>query len=150
MPNLLLFAACQKAIIAEQDQSLSVIALLSDIQIATPEGSQIPIDLRAPDKWDIVVVWARKDEDLNGKYEQLIEFVMPNGEKPITSEVEFDMSVPLARNILNVIGIPVGQPGRCVLRLSIRPARSDEEWEQVAEYPITIAHQPPQPSSPDQ
>jgi len=142
MPKLLIFAACEKVIIAEDDKSVSLISLLNGLSVAIAPGTQIPANAQIPLRWSVVTLWQREPRDEGKSYEQRAQLILPNSEISFSIPAEFQLSKPLQRNVVKVTGFPVSQAGQCVLKLSLREAGSDNQWREIADYPIQIEHTP--------
>ena len=84
MPRLLMFAPCQKAIIDQQDQSISMISILTGIKAQPLPDDQnratpVPPNAAAPFKWAAVSVWLRQPDDGDRTFEQRFAVHLPNG-----------------------------------------------------------------------
>lgn len=139
MPNLLLFAPCQKVIINGQDNTVSLIGLLENVTVSVEDGS-VSENAVAPSPWDVIVIWERLPEDMGILYDQRIQLLLADGNESLESVVQFEMAERTIRNMLNIRGFPIGQAGSCALRLSIREANTGEDWRVLAGYPITVSY----------
>lgn len=141
MPKLVVFAACQKAIISDQDETLSLISLLENISIPVPEGTQAPSALSAPIRWDIVTYWRSEAEDGGRKFEQKTQLVLPDESIKFETILKFNLDNTTARNIVNVAGFPVGISGNCHLQLWVRDIDKNEEYQLACDYMLTVTHE---------
>lgn len=141
MITLVLFAACEKAIISERDNSLTLVALLDTVRITVPEGIEVPPDVSASNRWDIVTVWRAMEEDAGSQYEQRTALILPDDTETVATILPMNIQSTAHRNVINVAGFPVAQEGKCILRLWLRE-QGIEDWGQpTAEYPLTVAHE---------
>ncbi len=141
MPKLVLFVACEKLILDAQSSNPSIIALLDNINVAMPEGLSVPPTANSPIRWDILALWLREPGDEGQVYEQRTYLIQPNGELTVDGTAKFEMLGQRQNVIANVTGFPVGRAGDATLVLLLRKADADEEWEEMARYPMQIVHQ---------
>lgn len=142
MPKLLLFVPCEKAILA-QDNSVSLINILETFTVTLPEEvkSKLPAPLKAPMNWVVVVLWERVPGDESKSYEQILRFVLPDGQIAFEGVERFEMSQRFMRNIAAIEGVPAGQAGDCRLSLSLREISAQDRLEPIADFPLIVVHQ---------
>ena len=143
MPKILLFAPCQKAIINQDDKSVSLISVISGLTIAPPDTEASPINPNtfAPIAWSAVSVWVKTpDDDAETVFEQRLDVFGPKGGEILTSaETPFKMTHRTHQIAMNGALFPIGIPGEYNLVLSFRVLGA-EEWREVARYPVEITH----------
>ena len=139
MPRLLFFLACERAVIGQEDNSLSLISVLNDVSASLPfpPGEPIPANASLPFRWYLVSGWKR--EPKGSAFEQKVVFRAPDGEELLSANLFFDVGQDVIRGIVGFTGFPVSHPGECAASLYIR---SDEDWREVATFPITVKTTP--------
>ena len=86
MPQLLVFAPCEKVIISQDENNPTLIALLTQIGGEIGGGPMPPNELTAvPLSWSIFTLWHYEAGDENRKYEQVLILRSPSGEAKMTS-----------------------------------------------------------------
>lgn len=147
MPRLLYFVACSKAITSQEDNSLSLIALLEGIEITVVPGADPDESTKVPISWVAMVQWMRLLDDADREFEIRLQLIQPDGRIALEGTNVFSMEKqPMLRTPFNVAGFPVSQAGVSELHLSIREPAVAGDWVEVATYPIEIAHNRPEPS----
>jgi hypothetical protein len=144
MPRLLLFAPCQKAIIDRQDNSVSMIQILTQIKIGQlkPEGGgDIPPDAIIPLNWAIVTEWLQLPGDEGKQFEDRVEIVRPDGTVLVDAISPFAFTLRSHFNTVLLSAFPAGQWGEITLKLSLREVAEGTTWEPVAEYPLDVTPQ---------
>jgi hypothetical protein len=136
MPRLIFFLPCEKAIISQEDNTISLINVIQGINVPKPSIE----DAGAAVSWFAVSAWQMIPGDANKTYEHRTNLRLPNGKETGESILRFDFSkTPHHRNIVRINGFPVGQAGIYTLNLFIRELGA-EQWTQVADYQITVNH----------
>jgi hypothetical protein len=142
MPRLLLFGPCSRVIVDRDDESVSLVALMSTIQRATPDqpletGSFTDLD------WGNVAVWLRLPGDEGKVFEQRFQIVLPDSTVFGNAIVRFIFRDRIQQNTIRGKIFPIGQLGEYQLRISIREVMDgmsdDEGWEVAMDYPIIVA-----------
>jgi hypothetical protein len=141
MPRLLLFAACEKVIVDQQNNT-SLISLLQEMQIQIPETGQVPPqNATAAIKWDVLTLWSRTDNDAGKRFEQRFVLFNPAGEATaVSGSTPFDLAKSAHRNVATIYGFPIGSSGRYTLKLWLFEG-GKESPQPIAEYPIDVAHE---------
>jgi len=145
MPRLLLFAPSLKTILDQRDNTFSLISLIDTVTAPLPAEGAMPANAALSLTWEITTLWQQLPEDSNKTFEQRTELLAPNGDSLVEVQAVFQMNYRTQRNFGLVPGLPVGQAGEHRLRLSLREANTGGAWITVAEFPILILHQRPQP-----
>ncbi|MFN8483794.1 MAG: hypothetical protein U0768_12210 [Anaerolineae bacterium] len=141
MPKLVLFAPCDKAIVDQETNSLSLIAILENIRVPIVDGITVPADTSAPLTWACVSMWQRIEGDANKEFEQRICLLLPDGQEAIESITSFQMTDLYMRSVLRVNGFPVGQEGEHTLRLAVRETGAEPVWRTVADFVLNVIHE---------
>jgi hypothetical protein len=146
MPNLLLFVACEKVIVAN-DNVISLIALLQEINVQLAPSAVLPPEMKAaPMNWTILSVWERTPDDLGKSFEQKIVMYSSSNEvmfeAPIAA-VEFKVIPPATeragqhRNIGSAGVMPV-TPGQYILKTWLREQGTTDWGNELAHYPLKV------------
>jgi hypothetical protein len=139
MPRSLFFVACDRAIIEEGTNNLSLISLISNIGI---QAAEFPAAAAVPREWHIVTVIAAEPGDAAKQYEGRITMVMADGRQAVDSTNPLDLSQEWHRWIVRVSAFPINPAGIATLTLQIREAGGGAAWETKATYPIFVSHGP--------
>lgn len=137
MPTLALFAACEKVIIDQSTNVVSLIALLQNVNVQTPPGTVVPANLMLPMQWAALSIWQRLPEDQDKVFEQRSQLVDASGEVKLETPIAvFELKADFHRLVNQIAGMPVGTSGPHRVRCMLREQRS--EWKEAAAYPIHI------------
>jgi hypothetical protein len=140
MPKLLVFAPCEKVIIDQSENTVSLVTLLGDLQVGVVPGTAVPKDSTTPLHWSAFALWHREASDEGKQYESRCTLVSPNGNILIESGTAvFEMTKAGNNNVHRFLGFPVWEPGKCWLKLWIREVGSSQ-WNEIASYPIGVIH----------
>jgi hypothetical protein len=148
MPRLLVFVACEKAIV-DNGNLVSLISLIQEVNLQIPPDAVIPNDLKAaaaPMHWSIVAIWERVPTDDGKVFEQRIAMFHSDGslvfEAP-QSVVDFKPAPPSTapagqhRTIGLSPSIPVRE-GMYAIKTWLRE-RGETEWgEERGSYPMKV------------
>jgi hypothetical protein len=142
MPNLLIFAPCERVIVEQATNTISLIALLNDVTVPIPAGGEIPMNAAAPQRWYVVSMWHRQSDESDRRFEQRVELIGPSGQTIVNAHASLTFPAGLIhRNVVTIEGFPIGLAGDYILRLSLR--EPDQEWVTRAEYPLKVEHHSP-------
>jgi hypothetical protein len=136
MPKLLLFAPCDKAIIDTETNMVSLVAVIESIQFARAPNVQVPPNAMLPIKWDIVTCWEREPEDHGVEFRQRIRLIVPDNQSLFENEATWQFETLLHRTVAHIYGFPFTAPGLCRLNLSL--LRPNQEWIEIASFPIQL------------
>lgn len=139
MPKLLLLAACQKAILDQAENTLSIISLIETLTVDSPrdqEGREVVAVLPI----SVVSLWLREPEDEGKSFEGSLQILSPDGRQIGGGTTPFRMSHRGHRLIATLDSFPVRQEGEYRIVQRIREAGDKEEWQSVGEYPILVQH----------
>jgi hypothetical protein len=138
MPRPLLFVACEKVIVA-QDQTISIVSILEKMISNVPASAALPEHASVPMRWSVVMVWLYEDSDKGKRFETISRLIAQDGSIAMhtePSEIIATSEKPRFRHVGVVDQFPVTD-GDLVLRLLIRELGT-EEWQIVSEYPIEV------------
>jgi hypothetical protein len=137
MPNLVIFAACERAMIEEGTNSLSLIALLQNINVGRPSPSELA--MASPVfRWCVVGIWHRTPSDSEHSYEQRVTLTGPDGVLKLEAFGRIDLTKEFARTITMVNGFPTELPGSYELAIWLR--EDEGEWKKLRTYPLFVTH----------
>jgi hypothetical protein len=139
MPRLILFAPCERAIIEQGSNSVSLVSLLHDVNavISGPVASAV-VALR----WYVISIWRRVETESTQAFEQQIKLTAPSGHMHVDLRTDFEMEKPMHRNVGVISNFPIAEAGEHTLELLLRPAGRGD-WESIAKYPIIVSHTSP-------
>lgn len=137
MPRLLLFAPCQRAIIDRTDTSVSLIAVMNSITAESFEPNLSP-DAVGVLLWAAVTIWEQTPGDEDRTFEQRVQIVRPDGEAVGEGAISFAFAERIHQTAVSGTFFPVGQPGLCQMRLSLRETGDEHNWAVVTEYPVEV------------
>jgi hypothetical protein len=137
MPKLVLYAACEKIII-DQNNLISLMSLLQDINVQVRPGIIVPVAASAPMQWTIVSIWQQQTEDQGKTFEQRSGFVSNSGQTLLETPIAvFELKTPIHRIVSQIVGMPVGIEGKHSIMGWLRE-KGATEWTEVGSYPIEI------------
>jgi hypothetical protein len=143
MPRLLIFLACEKVILA-QDNGVSLIGLLQGLTAEMPTAdtaAQMDEKSGVPLTWFVFTHWQREPDEAN--VEQEITYILtdPNGRESTLSRTRLKFEKRFHRHWTKVTGFPVKVPGDYTLNVLLRPSDDDSASARlVASYPLTLEH----------
>ncbi len=138
MPDLLLFAPCERILIEEGSHVVSLIAVIQELR-ATDVPQPLAADALAAQRWFVLANWKRRDDDADQKFEQRVTLEGPDGKVFFDVRTEFEMSQQFHRNVGEIGVFPIAASGDYMLRLSLGRA-GQVEVKEVARYPIVLTH----------
>jgi hypothetical protein len=139
MPRLLLFAACEKVIIDQQTNVLSLMSLLQDINVQIPPGAPLPpSNAIIPMQWTTVSIFLPESEDSGKQFEQRVTLVSSSNVQLLQSPAApFALTGP-HRIISQVNGMPIGNAGLLTLKCHLREQGANV-WQEIGDgYPINV------------
>ncbi|SRR5712692_128273 len=143
MPKLLLFAACEKVLIDQQNNA-SLISLLQEVKVQVPEAGPLPAQgTAAALKWDVLTLWLKTDDDIGKHYEQRIELFNPEDHSTDvsgTAPIPFEPQKTGHRLTATIVGFPLGWSGRYTLKLWLYES-GHQMQAPIAEYPIVVSYE---------
>ncbi|SRR6266481_3842949 len=149
MPRLGSLLVCEK-IIQDQLGKPTLIALFQKMSAVVPEGQEMPKDAIAGTAWSAFSEWFFTEDELDKKFEQVLEVVMPDGSpSPIRGRLpltQLGKDGLGSRCYVNMIGVPVSKVG--FLSVNVWLVSNSERVTDVFSYLIQIEHlkEPPVPN----
>ena len=138
MPKLILFAPSKLAAFDSVTGVISVMGLLTGLDVNVP--ADIPIDAIAPAEWVVTSVYSEEEGDAGKAFEQRVQLIAPNGQAVIETKVTFVVASNTHNLMQRIQGQPIGQSGVYRLILDFRVQDESEEWATIGEFPIRITH----------
>lgn len=140
MPRLVLFAVCEKAVIDQQTNVVSLLSLLENINVQIPAGSIVPANAAIPITWATATILQLLPEDTGKTFEQRTAFVNNVGMTQIETPIapfQFKPAAIFHRIVSTIVGMPIGSAGlqsvKCLLR-----EKGTTNWTEIGSYPIQI------------
>jgi hypothetical protein len=132
---LLLFAPCEKLLLDQQTNSVTLISLIQELHYKVPPGTPIPANFGLPLSWSVLSLWREEPSDSGIQFEQ--KFILENaaGVPLIENVAQWQFVAANHRIVASVMGLPVSR--RLNLHLFYRIAGA-LDWIQVATYPIEM------------
>jgi len=152
MPRLLIFAPCERVIIGQGDNVVSLIGILQSVHIQPSgpnEAAEIPASAAIPMQWSVFTMWQKEAVDNGEIYTQRVVLVSPTDRPLIESVTRFVMEKDSHR-IANIIRrLPIGEVGIHTLKLLLRRGDSGN-WDEISSFPLSITRPAivPSPSRP--
>jgi hypothetical protein len=140
MLKLVYFLPCEKLIISE-DGLVTIVNILDGLNVE--EDEKLVESAAIPFQWEVITLWFKENEEDSEKpFEQKLELFYPNRKTAFTSIVPFaTTSKESSFRLINKVGaFPVGITGTLWLKLSIRYAGEQNQWNEVAQYPLAVKH----------
>lgn len=134
MPNLLLFAPCEKVLVDQRSNSVSLISLLQEVHYKVPPGP-MPPNYGLPISWAVLSIWQEETVDSGIQFEQ--RFLLENaaGVPLIENVAQWQFTAANHRIVANVMGLPISR--RLNLHLFYRIGGA-LDWIRKATYPIQM------------
>jgi hypothetical protein len=143
----LIFAPCEKVII-DQQQNLTLVAVLQSLQIHLPPEA-IPPRATATFQWNVLTLWYREPGDENESFEQFIELLGPDGSVLAGARSPFRLEKLSHRQVTAFPGFPVARGGGdYALKLYLRKEADKGDRTEVATFPLRVEiKSPPRPET---
>lgn len=140
MPQLLVFAPCERVIISGEevgDGSSSLITILQalNVEVAPDKPSEA---LVSPMTWFVYVLWKLVPDEIGKAFEQRMELVAPSGELLLNMKSDFTGTKVFQRVVNKIIGLPVSEAGDYQIVLHL--AEAGKSSRKIASYPLTVGH----------
>jgi hypothetical protein len=147
VPKLLIFAPCEKVIISTDQNTPTLISILTElrgeIEPTDAQTAQVPDEeAQFPFRWGIFVMWHREESEASQGFEQTLHLISPKQKRMIDQTVSFVVEKANHRIITNLPSVPIGVPGLWTLNLYVRPKGEPLPNEPLATYPLPIYFSP--------
>lgn len=146
MAKLLVFAPCERVIVGQEDQSVSLISLLTGLtaSLPFPVDQPIPDNATLPMRWYFLSVWRCEPSDIGSEFYQRTILRSPSGRELVSVDMKFsptDPEQPILRGVVHLLSFPMTEFGIHTAILLVRPSEADE-WHQISDYPIQVVRGP--------
>ena len=147
MPRLLLFVACEKVIVDQRTNMISLMSLLQDVNVQIPPGTPFPpSNAIIPMQWTIVSIFLAEPGDSGKQFEQRSALVNSNNVTLVHTPVAPFALTEQYRVTSQINGMPVGNAGRLNVKCYLRE-KGTNAWQEIGEgYPINIKWQSSPPT----
>lgn len=148
MPSLLFVAPCDRVIL-DANGIVSLISILDEIKFQIVGDTVVPTDTTVPMSWNVVTLWEQSSPYDNGRnFEQRTVLSSESNEIVIEARATWTFDKPKQRVINLILGMPIKNPGKHRIRISIREQTDPpKEWKEVATYPLLIELVPSSPAA---
>lgn len=141
MPQLMVFAACEKVIISQDENNPTLIALLNQIgaSITVADGvKELPATAAVSMRWNVFSLWKFLPGDAGKTFFAVVSMDSPSKRKWVTEVQEFPGdNQPFVRLVLALTQFPVSESGEWTLRLSLGE-KGGAPAKEVATYPLLV------------
>jgi hypothetical protein len=139
MPNLLIFAPCEK-IIFDDRANASLIILLNTLTVAAKGDAAIPKEAISPKEWAVFTVWHPNEGDVGQEFVEFLQMLKPDGTEFKQAQVKFSFEAndKVAQVRMNIVGFPVGQTGPLTLNMWLE--HHNQRVGEIHSYPVVVAH----------
>lgn len=138
--KLLIYAPCEKAIVAD-DKTSSIVSIMESISVNVPKD--LPADALMPIRWTVFSLWKR-DQEVDGlvELEELTDVIRPDDTIAASgrSHLRVTNEHLFHRSLVHIPVFPIGLPGYVKVRCRIRQLNPETEWVDVAEFPLLVVH----------
>jgi len=135
--KLLAFVACEKVILDQRSNTVSLVGLLQNLNINL-ESSDVPEHVAIPLRWEIFSLWMREEDDTDRRYVLEISLVSPDGKPLFVNSVPIVFEKTTHRSITTAVGFPIAGSGRYSVLLSLREDVEGSGRREVGAYPIDV------------
>ncbi len=138
MPKLVLFAACEKAVVDQQMNAVSLISLFQDVSVQVMPGPTPPSNAIIPMAWAVVSIFQREVSDAGKSFEQQTVVANSAGATLLQTPISlFELRAEFYRIITQINGMPIGFAGPLAVKCCLRE-KGTSDWHETAVYPINI------------
>jgi hypothetical protein len=136
MPKLLIFAACEKVLLDQNTNSISLIALLQEVHFKVPQGAPLVPNASLPMQWAAISVWQEETPADSGvEFEQRVALENAAGQLLLENVAKWHFEKSSHRIVANVLGLPIAR--KLALSLTYRVAGM-RDWLPAASFPIEV------------
>ena len=140
MPRSLIFAPCDNVLLG-QDNSVSLIQVLTQIVVSGTVPDPLPENAGSPMRWFIFSQWEVFPEEVGVTFQQRLQIA---DDARVFYEAFSDFIPEAGKNVHRLIGalsfFPLIPGGKYRLRLAVRRAGDENPWQDAAEYPLEIIY----------
>jgi hypothetical protein len=141
MPKLLLFVPCERVILGQGDNSVSLIVLIKKLQLNQLEGMPLQESTTVFARLSLFAEWKAMPEDADKMFEQRFTLGGVGIKQALLETVmEFKMVGKTQRTIGIMDGFPVLPAGEYEFAVWLREKGAKWPDAPVATYPVDVAH----------
>ncbi|MEO7715290.1 MAG: hypothetical protein ABIY70_03750 [Capsulimonas sp.] len=138
MPKLLLFTPCLKAI-GGDDGLFTIVSVLESVGVNVPAGETLEENSVVRLQWQMVSIWYQEENDANKRFEQTVDFILPNGKSAHSAIYPLDLVDRTTKIRIDGDVFPVGIQGEVTIKIGCREVGSTDA-PILAEYPILVRY----------
>jgi len=136
MPRILIFAPCEKVLVDQATNSISLIGVLQEFHYKVPPRQPAPSqNVSLPMNWSVLSLWQEEPSDAGIQYEQKILLENEAGTSLMENVTSWKFTATSHRIIAKIAGLPVSR--KLDLHLFYRIAVTGD-WTRAATYPIFL------------
>ena len=143
MPKLLAFLPCEKVVIEQGTNNVSVDSLIETLSVTVPQGTlTVPEGTVVPMTWATFALFEKETGD-SGEFESRSELYAHSGVRLFQTAIgkwQFKNDAMRHSVIAKINGMPIWVPGICKLKLMLK-APGDTDFKVVQEVAIRIKHE---------
>jgi hypothetical protein len=138
MPKLLLFTPCLKAI-GGDDGLFTIVSVLESVGVNVPAGETLEENSVVRLQWQMVSIWHQEENDANKRFEQTVDFILPNGKSAHSAIYPLDLVDRTTKIRIDGDVFPVGIQGEVTIKIGCRELGATDA-PVLAEYPILVRY----------
>jgi hypothetical protein len=139
MPRLLALLPCERLLIAQEDNSASVMAILQGFTLAALPPAEAGVNL--PVTWYMFALWEREAGDDPDQCRQRFELLSPAGEVLAASpDLAVVTNARFNRAFIRLVGFPIKGAGDYIFRVLLKTGNT--QLAEVSRFPIPIEVKP--------
>jgi hypothetical protein len=139
--KFLALCPCEKVII-DQRGAHSLITIMENVEVSTQPSATsqpvMPTNAVMPKEWFVYTRWLPSEEDIGKTFRQTYQLYWPNGEKFTEGYAEFKATESFQQNVLQLQGMPVGQPGK--VKVAVWVEHDGRRVTEVIETHFKVKH----------
>jgi hypothetical protein len=142
MPKLLLFVPCERVILGQGDNSVSLIVLIQKLQLNQAQVALLPENSAVFTRISLFTEWQKAPNDSEKIFEQKFTFGIVGAKPVVESVMDFKMSGRTQRTVGVLEAFPVVPAGEYEFSLWLREQGANWPTAPIASWPIEVVHAP--------
>jgi hypothetical protein len=140
MPQLLVFAPCEKVIVSQEDNNPTLIAILTELggTVELEKGANPGEAKILPFRWSVFTMWRSEPEDSEKHFEQIVRLLSPSGAMALEHIAPFRLLKATHRLNLNLMVLPIAEAGIWNIELRFREVGAEMPSVATAVYPLKV------------
>jgi hypothetical protein len=136
MPKLLIFAPCEKVLIDQSSNSVSLIAILQEVHYKLPQGVTAEPNSSLPIQWAAMSLWQEETPaDVGVEFEQRVALENVAGQVLLENVTKWQFKKANHRIVARILGLPIAR--KLILSLSYR-VTGMRDWLPAASFQIEL------------